>query len=495
SSTWALRGGFLGVDVFLGLSAFLIAAVLLRELDENRIRGAGARFDIGGYAKRRVRRLYPAMLLLLVVSGIVAVALIGRDMAERVRQSLPAVASLANWQSSWGDPLPFELVHLWSLSLEAQFYLIMALGFWFGRRHLDRPRALVSTLVVAALLVALWRNHLLDAGVPLEDLYQRTDTRADSMLLGVAAALSWRSRLLGERAARVLGSLAAVGLGLAFVLVEVDSVWLYRGGFTLVAAAAALVVMSVASGPGVLSTLAGAGFLRWVGEVSYSLYLWHLPVFVWTVMLLGDRSPLLLKAPIALAASPRHRGVLRTGGAPARMEALRSRPVQRAQDRPGRHHRGVGDHRFGPHRCVPGQHEGDRQRAPQGRGPRHRPDRSARAPRSTLLGPAADLDRTAHAAPGSELQASRASGSVRPEDRCRLERPDHRLGEVLEEEALGLLRCSGRPPNSAGPCSRERRSDVTDPVEELPGRNGHAGRASEDIARPGRCPDPRASTA
>lgn len=301
SPTWSLRGGFLGVDLFLGLSAFLIFAVLLREIDTRAAREGGS-FDARSFALRRFRRLYPPLMLLLVVSGVVAVSLLDKDALDRIRASLPAVASLANWQGSWGDPLPFELVHLWSLSLEAQFYVLMALGFWFGRRHLNGWRP-VAVLVFASSGVWLWRLWLYNRGVGLAGLYQHTGTRADAMFLGVAAAIAWRNRLLADRAVQLLAAGAGVFLAVAMVFSEVGSPWLYQGGFTLVAAASALVVMAAATGPGMAATIGGWSPLRWVGEISYSLYLWHLPIFIWTVMLLGNDAPLPAKALVAVPAS------------------------------------------------------------------------------------------------------------------------------------------------------------------------------------------------
>lgn len=301
STTWTLRGGFLGVDLFLGLSAFLIAAVLLREIDTRSADPGSAPFDARSFARRRFRRLYPPLMILLVISGVVSVLLDG-NLLRRVRESLPAVMSLANWQRSWGDPLPFELVHLWSLSLEAQFYLLMALGFWFGHRRLRGWRT-VAVLVAASGGVWLWRLWLYNRGVALADLYEHTGTRADAMLLGVAAAVIWRDRLLTGRVANALALASGIFLAAAMVFTDVTSPWLYQGGFTVVAAASALVVMAAATGAGPISRIGGWAPLRWVGEISYSLYLWHLPIFIWTVRLLGDGSPLPTKLAVAVPAS------------------------------------------------------------------------------------------------------------------------------------------------------------------------------------------------
>ncbi len=223
SSTWSLRGGFLGVDVFLGLSAFLIAAVLLRELDTTAARTGGPMLDLGGFAKRRLRRLYPPLIVFLVVAGAISVWLLPTTLTQLLQQSALALSFLANWQLSWGMHPPFELAHLWSLSLEAQFYLLMAVGFWLWRRRLKRPQRNVALLILLAACVALWRLWLFQRGVELPALYERTGARADSMLLGVAAALIWRSGLVSDEVLRKVGAAAIVALGGAMVFGSAES--------------------------------------------------------------------------------------------------------------------------------------------------------------------------------------------------------------------------------------------------------------------------------
>ncbi len=301
SDRFALRGGFLGVHVFLGLSAFLIAAVLLRELDLSEARTGEPGIDGHDFARRRARRLYPPLVVFLVVEGIVAVVL-GTRLGEQLFQSLLALTFTANWQLSWGSQPPFELVHLWSLSLEAQFYLLMAVGLWAARRRLTRADRIVALLTIGAVLVCLWRLWLYRHGVELEALYERTDARADSMMLGVAAALVWRSRLASDRAIRLVGAAGAVVLGIAVVLATPTSPWLFEGGFTVIAACAAAVVAAAATGSGVVAAIGGWSLFRHLGAISYSLYLWHLPIYLWTVRAIPD-SPLGVKIAVAVPAS------------------------------------------------------------------------------------------------------------------------------------------------------------------------------------------------
>jgi peptidoglycan/LPS O-acetylase OafA/YrhL len=194
------------------------------------------------------------------------------------------------------------LVHLWSLSLEGQFYVLLAVLVWGLRRRLDRSRSLVAGLVLAAVAVALWRLHLFSSGLDPVAVYQRTDARADSMLIGLAAALAWRARLVPPEVLRRAGMAGAVVLALAAVLAEPTAPWLFEGGFTVIAAAAAAVVLAATAGAGPVATVGDVRILRWFGMISYSLYLWHLPVFLWVVRAMPD-APLWMLVAVAFPAA------------------------------------------------------------------------------------------------------------------------------------------------------------------------------------------------
>ncbi len=293
---FSLPGGFLGVDVFLALSGFLIGLVLLREVD------ASGTLDGKDFARRRARRLYPPLVVFLVVEGLVAVLFVGTALQEQGLQSLLSLTFTANWQLTFGHQPPFALVHLWSLALEGQFYVLLAVGVWALRKRLGRPDRLVAWCVVGAAAVVLWRLWLLRQGASLPALYERTDARLDSLLLGLAAAFVWRSRLTSSARLRAAGLGGLLVLGVCWVVARPTSEWLYMGGFTVVAAAAALAVAAAATGDGPVARLGNLRVLRWVGMISFSLYLWHLPVYLWVVDLM-PRAPLALKVAVAVPAS------------------------------------------------------------------------------------------------------------------------------------------------------------------------------------------------
>lgn len=301
--SWLLPGGYLGVDVFLVLSGFLITATLLRERDA---RGA---VDLGRYARRRALRLVPAMVPFFVVHA-VAVWWLGDPLRVELRQIAWAFSFLGNWQITAGGHAPLDLVHLWSLAIEAQFYVLLGLGAWaLGAR--DRARPLVVGLGVAAIVVALWRLGLYETGGNdtadrfagnAEELYQRTDTRADSMLVGALGAVMWRARLLSDPVVSWLGALGALFLGVVVWVVEVQEPGLFRGGFTFVALAAMFMV-AAAMVPG--SPVARLGAVRplvGLGRISYSVYLWHLPIYIW-IRRGWDDGPGWARFSVAIAAS------------------------------------------------------------------------------------------------------------------------------------------------------------------------------------------------
>lgn len=293
---FALAGGFLGVDVFLSLSGFLIAATLLREVD------ASNELDLGRYVARRARRLVPPLVVFLAIHFVVAAAL-GDPLGEQLYQTVLSLGFVSNWQLSWGHQPPFDLVHLWSLAVEGQLYLLCGIGLWWARRHLDRVRLLLVTLGAAVVVVATWRIVATRAGGDLQALYQRTDLRADALFVGVAAAVAWRARLVPDRVAATAGTAAGGALILAMILAGPNDRWLFLWGFTAIAVAAATVVLAGAQHAGPVAAVAEFAPLRWFGRISYSLYLWHLPIYLWVVRGLGQDASLAVKAAIAIPAS------------------------------------------------------------------------------------------------------------------------------------------------------------------------------------------------
>jgi peptidoglycan/LPS O-acetylase OafA/YrhL len=285
-----LPGGFLGVDVFFVISGFLITSLLHAEW-----RRQGS-IDLRAFWLRRARRLLPALYVLLFAVLAFAVIVLPGEVAALRGDALAALAYAANWYFVFEQRSYFEAVgrppalrHLWSLAIEEQFYVLWPLLLAAGLRWLRRP-ALLCVVAGGAAASAVWMALLYRPEVDPSRVYFGTDTRATGLLLGAALALIWpRAPAAGRRRALTPWLLDGAGLlALAFLgwcalhLNEFDPA-LYRGGFALVAVATAVLLVAVAHPAAGLSRSAlGASPLRWIGQRSYSIYLWHWPVFVVT---------------------------------------------------------------------------------------------------------------------------------------------------------------------------------------------------------------------
>ncbi len=295
-------GGFLGVDIFFVLSGFLITGLLLGEREKT----GGIRLP--AFWGRRARRLLPALLTMLVVLAAYTWAGGPGMNPQTVRPD--AVATLfyfANWHFIV-DQQPYfsqfmaasPLVHTWSLAIEEQFYLIWPLAMvamlHVGRRGrhakgddtaLDSRRrlALLVTLVLVAASAASMALQFHGAATDYR-VYYGTDTRAFELLVGAALALFMAPRpVLPERARGALhlaGILSFLGLVYWVVAASAQSsnqAWMYQGGFLGAVLLAAVVIADVSQpNPGPLGALLSIRPVRWVGKISYGLYLWHWPV-------------------------------------------------------------------------------------------------------------------------------------------------------------------------------------------------------------------------
>jgi peptidoglycan/LPS O-acetylase OafA/YrhL len=289
-----MPGGFLGVDVFFVLSGFLITSLLLVELDRT------GRLDFRAFYLRRARRLLPALFAMLGVTAVL-VATVAYDGAAAFRRDLPgALLYYANWLAIITDTSYFEFIgrppmlkHLWSLAVEEQFYLIwpavvLLLHRWRGARAVGWVALGGALLSTVAMTMGSVIGDMPGANDPSR-LYFGTDTHAMGVLLGAALAVVWRpgrtAPVLAPQARAVITAAGVVGLGLlvlAFTRIGEFSTFLYRGGFLVVAAVSVVVVAAAAHRGVPFGRWIGVPPMRWIGERSYGIYLWHWPLFLVT---------------------------------------------------------------------------------------------------------------------------------------------------------------------------------------------------------------------
>jgi peptidoglycan/LPS O-acetylase OafA/YrhL len=287
-----LLGGFLGVDLFFTLSGFLITTILLQEVVRT------GRVRLGTFWARRARRLLPALFALLGAVALYAAVFARPDELGTIRDdAFATIGYVANWHSIFAGhgywdlfstPSPFR--HTWSLAIEEQFYVVWPLVVlavaWSVRTARRRAPVMLGVSLGLAVASASWMAVLYQPGHDPQRVYLGTDTRVASILLGAALAslLLWRGPVRGASGRWSLEAAAIVSaltLAWAWVTVDGGDTLLYRGGFALFALCATTVIATVTHpviGP-VGRTLSFAP-LRWLGLISYGLYLWHWPVYL-----------------------------------------------------------------------------------------------------------------------------------------------------------------------------------------------------------------------
>ena len=289
-----MPGGFLGVDVFFVISGFLITSLILEEYDRSG-RVSFTKFYLG-----RARRLLPAVAVLLIAVGL-AVLIVYQDALSAFREdALATVFYVNNWWYIFVDQSYFESVgrppllkHLWSLSVEEQFYLIWPVFALLLMRSGGRPlvRRLALVLAIAS---TVWMAVLsIRNGYPVDAdpsrAYFGTDSHSMGLLVGAALATMWRPGRLSTQVPRRtqliitaigVASLAAV-IGF-YLFVGEFTPWLYRGGFLALAFFTTALIAAVTHPASFLGPALGTGILRYIGRRSYGIYLWHWPIFMVT---------------------------------------------------------------------------------------------------------------------------------------------------------------------------------------------------------------------
>jgi peptidoglycan/LPS O-acetylase OafA/YrhL len=267
--------GGLGVDLFFVLSGFLISTILLQEHDRT------GRISLRDFYRRRALRLLPALGSMLAIV-VPVLFLTGSDWP-----ALLGLAGALTYTSNFllvlvPQHLPGAMVHLWSLAQEEQFYAIwpIALVVLFKRRP-----TLVGYILVTALTATMLASLVFAIrGATLERLYYSPDTHSGSILVGCLFALAYRQdhlpRLVGSLGARRITSIisAAIVLGVPFAAGHRWQLLYALPGSVLFSVAAGLLILCAVIGDTPAVSLLGARPIRFVGVISYALYLWHVPI-------------------------------------------------------------------------------------------------------------------------------------------------------------------------------------------------------------------------
>ncbi len=307
-------GGFYSLDTFFALSGFLITSLLITEWQRT------TTIRLGAFWARRARRLLPALLLLLAGVALYAAFLVPPGTYTHLRaDGISTLFYFANWHfiaigSNYfvQTGLTSPLTHTWSLAVEEQFYLVWPLIVLAVFKLWKSKVALLTVCVVGALASSI-EMALLYSPTDTNRLYYGTDTRAQSLLVGSALAVSlslwadrrrragtviadddpvrlriggdpaWAARsAFGRRAVLAVGLAGVACSALLWTVVSSNDPFAYRGGFLLAAFATSAVLFSVVcSQHSALAQCLSISPLRYVGRISYGMYLWHFPLFIY----------------------------------------------------------------------------------------------------------------------------------------------------------------------------------------------------------------------
>jgi peptidoglycan/LPS O-acetylase OafA/YrhL len=272
-----VRGGYVGVDIFFTISGFLIGSIILRQT-------ADRRFTFTGFYERRIRRIAPALFVMLLVSSILAYNYLMPNELVAFAKSLTAASfSVSNvyfwFQSGYFDAPASEvpLLHTWSLAIEEQFYVFLPVILVLLHRFASRRINLVICLVASvSFLISIFGAFRFPSAT-----FYLLHTRAWELLLGTVLALEGFPKI---RTPMMRHAAGITGIMLVGIALFVYRPWTPFPGLAALppCLGTALLIAAGESGKNVVGRLLSLRPITFVGLISYSLYLWHWPLIVFS---------------------------------------------------------------------------------------------------------------------------------------------------------------------------------------------------------------------
>jgi len=273
------RGGFVGVDIFFVISGYLISSIILKDL-------ASGKFSIATFYARRIRRIFPALVVALIGTAVLAyLYFLPTELVGFSKSLLAAVFSTSNiyfcTQSGYfSAPIETEpLIHTWSLAVEEQFYLFLPIFLLLVHRYLRRK---LRTTVILIALLSFVVSAVGAFRFPVSTFYL-PHARAWELLLGVLISLQVFPEI---RTSYMRNTATLLGLGSIAVGVFGISATTPFPGLAALApcVGAALIIAAGRSGPSLIGKALSFKPVVFIGLISYSLYLWHWPIIVFQGM-------------------------------------------------------------------------------------------------------------------------------------------------------------------------------------------------------------------
>ncbi|MDR1521495.1 MAG: acetyltransferase [Streptococcaceae bacterium] len=283
-----MKGGYLGVPIFFVISGYLITDLLYQEYRQNGF------IDIKGFYARRMKRLYPAMVLMLIGASFY-ITTFQRNLSNNLRGIvLSSLTYLNNWwqiyhNSSYfnrfGNESPFT--HLWSLAVEGQYYFIWPIAFILLIKFIRNQGKIFLGLASFSFIsfILMWAFYT--PGKDPTRVYFGTDTRMFSILLGSALAFVWPSWRMRKNIApnsrkwlNFLGFGALILLTLSFFFLDSSLIFVYRGGLFLVSILA-MILIAITAHPGAKwNKWLTSPIFTYIGKRSYGIYLYQYPIMI-----------------------------------------------------------------------------------------------------------------------------------------------------------------------------------------------------------------------
>ena len=285
-------GGLSGVTVFFVLSGYLITSLLLAEFEKT------GTVDLPHFWLRRIKRLFPAIILVIVTSLFVY-TFFNHELLSKMRPDiLSSLFFFNNWHQifsnvSYFDALgsPSPLTTFWSLAIEEQFYAVWPVFLLILMKAKVGKKAMAAITAILAVASAMLMFVMFDPAADPSRVYYGTDTRAFSLLVGALLAFGWPCKRLGGKRDAPLSTNMRIALNLAGIaclaslvtmLMFTDgySPFLYRGGMLAITLLTAVVIANIVHPCSILANLFSLPALTWVGKRSYGIYLWHYPILL-----------------------------------------------------------------------------------------------------------------------------------------------------------------------------------------------------------------------
>ena len=279
-----LPGGFIGVDLFFVISGFLISTIILNNLESNK-------FSFIDFYVRRAKRIFPALSLVLIVSLMLGwFLLLPADYKQLGKHVIAGSAFVSNF-AFWNEAGYFDsgsklkpLLHLWSLGIEEQYYIVWPMMLWLmTRNHIKIKSAIIILLIISFVV------NIVQVRTNISAAFFSPITRFWELLIGSLLAyntLHHKSRLNSLISANTFSIVGSLLLLTGVVLLNPSRK--FPGFWALLPTVGAYLLISAGQNAWINRKILSNKVFVWIGLISYPLYLWHWPTLVFTEIYAGQ---------------------------------------------------------------------------------------------------------------------------------------------------------------------------------------------------------------